>query len=186
MTVEDQPAERISRAERAGQIIGWFLALPFFILALAVLLGVIAGVFYGLFDAFPTDIPVKEDPGYLDTIFANRFVIWASRVALMISALAIVGLGLFIVASIIVRIRRRQWLRKGGPFEVEEPANIEEGFENVDELIDSLNEAIETNSLLGERLEETSEELERASEEIGRLYDELEAAQRTIAELRRP
>jgi hypothetical protein len=71
---------------------------------------------------YPVDLPVQDSTGFLETIFANRLVIWAARL-LLVSAVAVLALGgVFIAASIGIRMRSGHWLRRAGPFEISERA----------------------------------------------------------------
>ncbi|HXQ89114.1 MAG TPA: hypothetical protein VN733_05685, partial [Solirubrobacterales bacterium] len=58
------------------------------------------------------------DPDFVDSIFANRAVLWAARL-LLVSAVGVLGLGgIFIAASIGIRMKNGEWLRRAGPFEI--------------------------------------------------------------------
>lgn len=92
-----------------------FVAAPL----LAVLIAAALLLAVGL---FPTDLPASNEPSFIDTIFDNRGVIWASRL-LLVSAAAVLAIGgVFIVASTVVRMKNGDWLRRAGPFEVSETA----------------------------------------------------------------
>ena len=71
---------------------------------------------------FPADLPVSSEPSFVDTIFDNRGVIWASRLLLVSAAAVLAFGGIFIVASTVVRMKSGDWLRRAGPFEVSETA----------------------------------------------------------------
>jgi hypothetical protein len=55
---------------------------------------------------------------FLDTIFDSAPVVGAARVVLIGAAAVLLLVGFYVAASVLVRIRRREWLRKAGPFEV--------------------------------------------------------------------
>jgi len=95
--------------ERAGRL----LAAP----VLAVLIAAALLLAVGL---FPADLPVNSEPSFVDTIFDNRGVIWASRLLLVSAAAVLAFGGVFVVASTVVRMRNGDWLRRAGPFEVSE------------------------------------------------------------------
>jgi hypothetical protein len=67
---------------------------------------------------YPVDLPVALSPDFIDTIFDNRFVIWAARLLLVSAAAVLAFGGVFIALSIGIRIRRGHWLSKAGPFEI--------------------------------------------------------------------
>lgn len=95
--------------------IGRLLTAPL----LAVL--VAAGLLLAL-GLFPADLPASSEPSFVDTIFDNRGVIWASRLPLVPAAAVLAFGGVFIVTSTVVRMRNGDWLRRVGPFEVSETA----------------------------------------------------------------
>lgn len=109
---------------------------------------------------FPADLPVSSEPSFLDTIFDNRGVIWASRL-LLVSAAAVLAIGgVFIVASTVVRMKNGDWLRRAGPFEVSETAAGE--IESEAEFWRDLNLAQkEEVAGLTERLNRSDELIER-------------------------
>jgi hypothetical protein len=97
--------------DRAGRLVAAPLLAA--LIAAALLLAV------GL---FPADLPVSSEPSFLDTIFDNRGVIWASRLLLVSAAAVLAFGGVFVVASTVVRMKNGDWLRRAGPFEVSETA----------------------------------------------------------------
>lgn len=69
---------------------------------------------------YPTDLPKSRDPDFVDNVFANRAVLWAARL-LLVSAAGVLALGgIFIAASIGIRMKNGEWLRRAGPFEISE------------------------------------------------------------------
>lgn len=69
---------------------------------------------------YPADLPKSRNPDFVDTVFANRAVLWAARL-LLVSAAGVLALGgVFIAASIGIRMRNGEWLRRAGPFEIAE------------------------------------------------------------------
>ncbi len=123
-------------------------------LAVLLLIAVPVGLVLLAIGLFPTDLPAARNPNFVDTIFDNRGVIWASRL-LLVSAAAVLALGgVFIVVSTVIRMKNGEWLRRAGPFEVSERAATEiegqiefwrqaalEGQEEVEELTDRLDES---------------------------------------------
>jgi hypothetical protein len=69
---------------------------------------------------YPVDLPVQASPDFIETIFANRVVVWAARL-LLVAAAAVLALGgVFVALSIGIRMRSGHWLRRAGPFEISE------------------------------------------------------------------
>jgi hypothetical protein len=67
---------------------------------------------------YPADLPKNRNPDFVDNVFANRAVLWAARM-LLVSAAGVLALGgLFISASIGIRMKNGEWLRRAGPFEI--------------------------------------------------------------------
>ena len=69
---------------------------------------------------YPTDLPASRSPDFVDNIFDNRGVLWVARL-LLVSAGAVLAFGgAFLVVSIGIRMKNREWLRRAGPFEISE------------------------------------------------------------------
>jgi hypothetical protein len=100
--------------DRAGRLLAATLLAV--LIAAALLLAV------GL---FPADLPANGEPSFLDTVFDNRAVIWASRLLLVSAAVVLAFGGIFVIASTVVRMKNGDWLRRAGPFEVSEAATGE-------------------------------------------------------------
>lgn len=69
---------------------------------------------------YPADLPESRSPDFIDNIFDNRGVLWAARLLLVSAAAVLAFGGIFIVLSIGIRIKNREWLRRAGPFEISE------------------------------------------------------------------
>jgi hypothetical protein len=77
---------------------------------------------------YPADLPESRHPDFVDNVFDNRGVLWAARLLLVSAAGVLAVGGIFIVLSIGVRVKNREWLRRAGPFEISEgPAHLSEG-----------------------------------------------------------
>jgi hypothetical protein len=110
---------------------------------------------------YPADLPESRNPDFVDTVFDNRGVVWAARLLLVSAAGVLVFGGVFIVASIAIRMKGGEWLRRAGPFEIserrlgqtkgevdfwrqatqmsrEEVANLRERLKQSEEAIDDL------------------------------------------------
>jgi len=69
---------------------------------------------------YPADLPTSQDPDFIDNVFANRTALLSVRL-LLVAASGVIGLGgIFIVASIGIRMKNGEWLRRAGPFEISE------------------------------------------------------------------
>jgi len=104
-------------------------------------------------------------PNFLDSIFDNGVVLWVARGLLISAALVLAVGGLYLVLSVLARIRNREWLRRAGPFEVS-GLSVEE-FERQADYWRGVafmrgSEVVEANSAL----DETGDLIER-------LYDRL-------------
>jgi hypothetical protein len=69
---------------------------------------------------YPADLPESRSPDFLDNVFHNRGVLWAARLLLVSAAAVLAFGGVFIVASIGIRMKNGEWLRRAGPFEIAE------------------------------------------------------------------
>lgn len=98
-------------SDRGGRSIG--AAVVIFLLAAIGLALLVKGL-------YPADLPKSRDPDFVDNVFANRAVLWAARL-LLVSAAGVLALGgIFIAASIGIRMKNGEWLRRAGPFEISE------------------------------------------------------------------
>jgi hypothetical protein len=71
---------------------------------------------------YPVDLPLAQNPDFIDNVFANRGVVWAARLLLVSAAAVLAFGGVFIVISTGIRMKNREWLRRAGPFEISETA----------------------------------------------------------------
>jgi hypothetical protein len=69
---------------------------------------------------YPIDLPPTANPDFVDNVFDNRAVLWAARMLLMSAAGVLTLGGIFIAASIGIRMKNGEWLRRAGPFEISE------------------------------------------------------------------
>lgn len=69
---------------------------------------------------YPADLPESRSPDFIDNVFDNRGVLWAARLLLVSAAAVLAFGGIFIVVSIGIRMKNREWLRRAGPFEISE------------------------------------------------------------------
>lgn len=69
---------------------------------------------------YPTNLPETHSPDFVDNVFDNRGVLWAARLLLVSAAGVLAFGGIFIVVSIAIRMKNREWLRRAGPFEISE------------------------------------------------------------------
>lgn len=110
---------------------------------------------------YPADLPSSKDPAFIDNVFHNRAVIWAARLLLVSAAAVLAFGGLFIVASIGMRMKNREWLRRAGPFEISETTLSEMTVQRDRWRVAAL--------LQQERVAELTERLERSDELIAQL-----------------
>lgn len=106
--------ETVSGNGTANSVLGFLVVL--------VLLAALVLLLKGL---FPADLPHADDPNFIDAIFNNKAVIWAARILLVSAAVVLAVGGVFIIASTVVRMKKGDWLKRAGPFEVSEMAVAE-------------------------------------------------------------
>jgi hypothetical protein len=151
---------RVRTTRQGGAAVAWILLIC------------IAGAVVLIKGLYPPDLPSSKDPAFIDNIFHNRAVIWASRLLLMSAAAVLAFGGLFIVASIGMRMKNGEWLRRAGPFEISETTlsemegqrdrwriaallehekvvELTERLERSDELISQLRTAFASGSIVG-------------------------------------
>lgn len=93
-------------ADRIGGTLGRLL----FLSVVLVLAG--TGV-YAIVDAVVSDTLPPESPGFIDSVLNSDAVVAAIRLALIFAAV-------YVVASVVALISRRQWLARVGPVHVSE------------------------------------------------------------------
>jgi hypothetical protein len=122
---------------------------------------ILTGVAFLVIGLAPTDLPPDKGSNFVDTVFHNKGVVLAARL-LLVSAVVVLAIGgVFIVTSIAMRMRNREWLKRAGPFEIggpewrdvesevehwraiavasqEEVAELKEGFQISRALIEKL------------------------------------------------
>jgi hypothetical protein len=163
-----------SLAYRLGQKIGAVaaavLGLIFVIIAVgAALAAIVFGVIL-VIKLLPAHVPEKRNPGYLDNVFANRWVVWAARLAALGFAVVAAFGSLYVCASIVMRMVKGHWLRSAGPFQAEVVEKVTEELNEAGDIW--LNAWQESES----RNTELSQHLEQATESIQWLVDRLNEA----------
>jgi hypothetical protein len=118
-----------------------------------------AGIFFLVKDLYPEELDAKADPGFIDSIFDNKVVVLFARLLLVSRALVLAFGGVFIIASTVVRMKNKDWLRRAGPFEVSETAATEPE-EQVDFWRNAALEGQEEVAELRQRLQESDELIE--------------------------
>jgi hypothetical protein len=149
-------------AERAGEIVGKYVAVP---LLVVLILALPAVVVLAIIFSYPSELP---DRGFLDSIFANEVVLWVARLVVLFAGAVLVLGGTYLIVSIGSWIKNSQWLTKLGPLEVSQKAvdEIREEAEVWRSLLDSAEEEIDQ---LKERLEESDSLIEAL---YGRVQDQ--------------
>lgn len=141
--------------------------------ALLLILTCVVGVVLLAKALYPVDLPSVKNPNFIDTVFDNRALLWTARLILVSAAVVLAFGGIFIVISIGMRLKNKEWLRRAGPFEIsettmkeiegqlerwhsaaligqEEVADLTERLERADELIEQFRTAFASGSNLGE------------------------------------
>ena len=144
----DGNENRNGALERVGYVLSVVLA------GLALILLFVGGL-YAMGDAVLSDIPVSENPGFVDTVLASRAVVAAIRIAIIFAAA-------YVVISAVWLIANRRFLIRVGPVQVSEQVSdidaenrrLKESLENARETIDNLKQDLaETNYLLDQTME---------------------------------
>lgn len=152
------------------------VALVMVVIMASVAAAIPVALVYAIYKAFPQHIDQKTNAGWVDLIVSNQYVVFAVRIVILSLALVLLFAGVYITISILMRIYRREWLHKAGPFEAEiSDDDLREVQEKYDQ---ALSGAWEQNEDLSKRLAETIQELEAAGEERERLRTELEERER--------
>ncbi|HEX5592995.1 MAG TPA: hypothetical protein VFX35_06585 [Solirubrobacterales bacterium] len=127
---------------------------------LLLILTCLAGVALLAKGLYPVDLPSAKNPDFIDTAFDNRAVLWTARL-LLVSAAAVLAVGgVFIVASIGIRTKNGEWLKRAGPFEVSE-VTVGEVEGRIDLWRTAALVSQEKVVELTERLEESDEVIEQ-------------------------
>jgi hypothetical protein len=133
----------------------------------------IGGACLGLVAAlFPADVSRKGDPGYLDVVFENGLVIFAARLVVLGAALVLLLGAVYVTASMVVRVKRGEWLRRAGPFEAELHGPGELARHELRSLVEELDRASRANDELERSLRVRDEQLTAALGELARLREE--------------
>lgn len=164
---EGTAGERDDSGSTAGGIVVFLL-----------LLAVAGGLVWAI---FPEDIPARRDPELLYAIFANKAVLVAARIVLLSAAVVLLFGGLYIAVSVVIRMKKKQWLQRFGPFEAN-IAEAEENLEEIDPILDDYIEALDTNEQLERTVEERNQELARVYAERDQLREELGRLERNRTE----
>jgi hypothetical protein len=144
----------------------------------AIALALPSGVVFAFYKTFPDEkIEPRPGAGWLDTIFANQYVVFSVRVELISIAVVLVLGALFVAVSIVYRMVRHEFVHKLGWVEVSVPASAERDFREVDEfyrrvVMDAWERNEEMAGRLGRavvKLAETTQERDRLREECDRL-----------------
>jgi hypothetical protein len=144
-----------SEEERATEEPGALAKLA----AILIVLVAFAGIYFLVKDLYPEELDTKADPGFIDSIFDNKVVVLFARLLLVSGALVLAFGGVFIIASTVVRMKNKDWLRRAGPFEVSETA-VTELEEQVDFWRNAALEGQEEVAELRQRLQESDELIE--------------------------
>ena len=79
---------------------------------------ILIGVVFLVVGLAPTNLPPDKGSNFVDTVFHNKGVILAARLLLVAAAVVLAAGGVFVVSSIVMRMRNREWLKRAGPFEI--------------------------------------------------------------------
>lgn len=133
------------------------------------------GVYWFFRAIEPDHVPETPNPDFTDTIFASPAVIAVARIALLSLAVVLLFASAYVVGSVVVRMGRREWLRRAGPFE---PSLIEESAHVFGDVVNPLLEHFARIEAENKRLSRELEERDRLLAEAFRTIDEIESERR--------
>lgn len=112
---------------------------------------------------YPADLSPHTDSDFVNSIFHNKGVILAARLLLVSAAVVLAVGGVFIVLSVAIRMKKGEWLRKAGPFEIAETevSHIESQIERWREAAEAGEEEVEE---LTKRIEDSDELMKQLKE----------------------
>jgi hypothetical protein len=127
-----------------------------------------------LYRIYPAHHPHKENPGFVDAIFDNNLVLFASRLVLFCVAIVLAMTSAFVIASISAHwFKHKQWITSFGPFKVAEKA-VEELTEQIDFLQTLRRSSDEEITRLTRVIEETNTAYDGLLDAYGEAQSELE------------
>jgi Na+/phosphate symporter len=134
------------------------------VLAWLALLALLAGIALVLYRIYPSETPLKENAGWLDTIFASNLVVFAGRLVLLSAGIVLAFFAAHMVWSVVRWFQSGQLLSKLGPIHVSERAveTLEAELAYWRAQAAGLAEQVE---VLSERLRESDEVLASLLEE---------------------
>jgi len=142
---------------RVGVAFGGLVLLILVVATFAAAIGALVAMGFLAYTVLPESVPAKANPGYVDVIFENRWIIWVSRMAILAAGAAFGFFAIYVVTSIIARMTRRQWLRSGGPFHAEVAERADDALDIASDVYQDLwNHSEERNRDLEQQLEETN------------------------------
>jgi hypothetical protein len=122
---------------------------------------------------YPAQHPLKENPGFIDVVFANNVVLFAGRLVLLAAAVVLAFGAAYIIASMVKWMGSRMWLTRFGPFSVQDVKDLSAEVETWQEL---WAEADEENRELRERLQS-------ADELLGEIHDRIQEGEEKLRAL---
>lgn len=133
----------------------FFMFALFGAIALLVL-GVVGGIGYVLYETVTADAPESANPNFIDQILSSGIVLGAVRVAVLAAAA-------YVTLSVLVLISRNQWLVRVGPLAVSE---------RTEEIKDAYQEVLEVTASQRDMINKLEEELDQSADIIAELLDD--------------
>lgn len=149
----DQPSGEVSG--RGSNLVGLLL-----------LFSILVGLVFVVVGLAPADLPPDKSSNFIDSIFHNKGVILAARLLLVSAAVVLAMGGVFIIASMIIRMKNGEWLKRAGPFEIGESA-----LTDIESQIERWRKAAKAGE---EEVSELSGRIQVSDELITELQDEIE------------
>ena len=134
--------------------------------AFLILVAILVGLVFLVVGLVPADLPPDKSPDFVDSIFHNKGVILAARLLLVSAAVVLAMGGVFIIVSMIIRMKNGEWLKRAGPFEIGESE-----LTDIESQIERWRKAAKAGE---EEVLELSGRIQVSDELIKELQDEIE------------
>ncbi len=133
------------------------------------MVGILVGLVLLVRGLVPADLPPDASSNFIDSIFHNKGVVLAARLLLVSAAVVLAMGGVFIIVSMVIRMKNREWLKRAGPFEI---GQVELG--DIEAQIDRWRNVAQAGQ---EEVVELTSRIKDSDELIGELQHEIEKLQ---------
>jgi len=134
-----------------------------------IVIGVLVGLILLVRGLIPADLPPDHSSNFIDSIFHNKGVVLAARLLLVSAAVVLAMGGVFIIVSMVIRMKNREWLKRAGPFEIGQA-----GLVDIEAQIEKWRTVAQAGQ---EEVTELTGRIKDSDELIGELQDEIDKLQ---------